>query len=115
MSSIQPSTVRDQNLNSNAIPVRQEERKKSRPILTYPLHPPVNFLLVPQAPPNTSEDDLTELEKQGLARGRDFYHTGSAYALEHATRPSTIGLVLASNPMALMAWYENSTEPHQVP
>lgn len=27
-----------------------------------------------------------------------------AYALEHATRPATIGLVLSSSPLALLAW-----------
>lgn len=27
-----------------------------------------------------------------------------AYALEHATRPSTIGLVLSSSPLAALAW-----------
>lgn len=27
-----------------------------------------------------------------------------AYALEHATRPGTIGLVLSSSPLALLAW-----------
>ena len=30
--------------------------------------------------------------------------TGTAYAQEHATRTSTIGHVLASNPVALLAW-----------
>lgn len=29
---------------------------------------------------------------------------GSAYAVEHATRPSTIGLALPTNPLALLAW-----------
>ncbi|ERF69832.1 hypothetical protein EPUS_08033 [Endocarpon pusillum Z07020] len=64
----------------------------------------VNLLIVAKAPPNTSEDDLTDSEKQGIARGMEIFNLGLAYALEHATRPSTIGLVLASNPMALMAW-----------
>lgn len=27
-----------------------------------------------------------------------------AYALEHGTRPATIGLVLSSSPLALLAW-----------
>lgn len=39
-----------------------------------------------------------------IAKGRQFLATGSAYAAEHGTRPATIGLVLASNPLALLAW-----------
>lgn len=64
----------------------------------------VNFLLVPKQPPNTSIDDLTPSEKQGLARAKEWYTFGTAYAFEHGTKTSTIGLVLASNPIALMAW-----------
>lgn len=30
--------------------------------------------------------------------------TGSAYAAEHATRPSTISLALNTNPLAMLAW-----------
>ena len=30
--------------------------------------------------------------------------TGMAYAQEHGTRPATIGLVLSSSPIALLAW-----------
>jgi microsomal epoxide hydrolase len=33
-----------------------------------------------------------------------FITTGLAYAIEQGTRPSTIGLVLSTNPMALLAW-----------
>jgi microsomal epoxide hydrolase len=56
-------------------------------------------------PANASEDDLTASEKEGLARGLHWLKFGLAYAIEHGTRPSTIGLVLASSPIALMAWY----------
>ncbi|KAI5846461.1 epoxide hydrolase [Morchella snyderi] len=44
------------------------------------------------------------LEKVGVHRGQRFNTTGNAYALEHATRPSTIGHVLSSSPLALLAW-----------
>jgi microsomal epoxide hydrolase len=47
---------------------------------------------------------LSEVERQGLQRRAEFMNTGRAYALEHATRTSTIGHVLASNPIALLAW-----------
>lgn len=43
-------------------------------------------------------------ERKGLERGAEFEKLGRAYALEHATRPSTISLVLGSNPIALLAW-----------
>jgi microsomal epoxide hydrolase len=39
-----------------------------------------------------------------LQRGKDFLEFGAAYSLEQATRPSTIGLVLGSSPLALLAW-----------
>jgi microsomal epoxide hydrolase len=45
-----------------------------------------------------------ELEQQGLKRRAEFMKTGRAYILEHGTRTSTIGHVLASNPIALLAW-----------
>lgn len=67
------------------------------------LHHIVNFN--PQAPPPDFDyTQLSESEKQGLERGQHWWAVGTAYALEHATRPSTIGLVLASNPVALLAW-----------
>jgi hypothetical protein len=34
-----------------------------------------------------------------------FTTTGMAYAMEHATRPSTIGLALSSSPLALLSWF----------
>lgn len=54
--------------------------------------------------PAGASKSYSALETQGLARANDFTRVGSAYALEHATRPSTIGFVLASNPIALLAW-----------
>lgn len=37
-------------------------------------------------------------------RNTNFGTLGNAYAREHGTRPSTIGLVLSSSPLALLAW-----------
>lgn len=48
---------------------------------------------------------LEDVEKAELERGDEFGKTGTAYALEQATRPSTIGFVLSSSPLALLAWY----------
>ncbi|KAM0080685.1 hypothetical protein ACKRZS_007154 [Fusarium odoratissimum] len=50
------------------------------------------------------KDDLTEAEVGIIQRQMAFWHTGYAYGMEHAARPATIGLVLSSNPLALLAW-----------
>ncbi|TFB01656.1 Putative epoxide hydrolase [Trichoderma ghanense] len=52
----------------------------------------------------TKDSQISQVEKRGLERADDFLKLGSSYALQHATKPSTIGLVLASNPIALLAW-----------
>jgi microsomal epoxide hydrolase len=51
-----------------------------------------------------STSTLTAKEQEGLKRGQDFVNMASGYSLEHATRPSTIGIVLGSSPIALLAW-----------
>lgn len=43
-------------------------------------------------------------ELQNLAGMQQFRTSGMAYAAEHASRPATIGLVLSSSPLALLAW-----------
>lgn len=54
---------------------------------------------------NPPEEILTSAEDRAFAaRTQQFLLTGSAYAMEHGTRTSTIGLVLNSNPLALLAW-----------
>ena len=55
-------------------------------------------------PDGMSIDSLSPYEKAGIERGEDFMKFGSAYALEHATRPATIGIALGSSPLALLAW-----------
>lgn len=55
-------------------------------------------------PKEFDSSSLTEIEKAGVQRGLDFRALGSAYAFTHATRPATIGIVLSSNPLALLAW-----------
>lgn len=47
---------------------------------------------------------MNAAERETLARFQKWSATGIAYALEHGTRPSTIGSVLASNPLAMLAW-----------
>ncbi|KAH7079849.1 epoxide hydrolase-like protein [Paraphoma chrysanthemicola] len=58
------------------------------------------FATQDQADPST----LSSTQKEALARAGKWVENGRAYALEHATRPSTIGHVLSSNPLALLAW-----------
>lgn len=64
----------------------------------------LNFCGMMQKPEKTSNDPLDKIEQDALERTKHFPLTGFAYALEHATRPSTIGFVLSSNPVALLSW-----------
>lgn len=57
------------------------------------------------------ETKLTDLEKEAIKSANAWRQTGSAYAIEHGTRPSTIGNVLSSNPLALLAWYGPHVPP----
>ncbi|KFZ17100.1 hypothetical protein V501_01891 [Pseudogymnoascus sp. VKM F-4519 (FW-2642)] len=62
----------------------------------------VNFCIMPE--PQGTVDTLSQPEKQGLKRTADFIRLGSSYALEQATKPSTLSFALASNPLSLLAW-----------
>ncbi|KAF9871296.1 subtilase [Colletotrichum karsti] len=48
--------------------------------------------------------NITTAEAEHVQRMFDFSSNGSSYILEHGLRPSTTGLVLASNPLAMLAW-----------
>jgi microsomal epoxide hydrolase len=50
------------------------------------------------------EDKLSTLEKKAWDRSKKFAESGRGYAIEHGSRPSTIGHVLSSNPLAMLAW-----------
>ncbi|KAL4779816.1 Alpha/Beta hydrolase protein [Aspergillus varians] len=64
----------------------------------------LNYCPLVTRPEGVSDDGLSELEKRGLERFNRFMYSGKAYAEEHGTRPATIGHVLASSPLALLAW-----------
>ncbi|KAL5389545.1 hypothetical protein DPSP01_002441 [Paraphaeosphaeria sporulosa] len=49
-------------------------------------------------------EKLSNIEIEAYDRAQAFQKIGTAYAQEHATRPSTIGHVLSSSPLALLAW-----------
>lgn len=57
-----------------------------------------------QKPESLSNESLDKAEGKALERNRSFLMTSAAYALEHATRPSTIGFVLSCSPIALLSW-----------
>ncbi|KIV81633.1 hypothetical protein PV11_03803 [Exophiala sideris] len=57
-----------------------------------------------EQPARIDEAHINDTEKKGLKRMKELVETGSAYAQEHGTRPSTMGLVRASRPLALLAW-----------
>jgi microsomal epoxide hydrolase len=63
----------------------------------------VNLMTTPtNEQPDSST--LSALEKRAVEYAAQWAKLGTAYAQEHGTRPSTIGFVLSSNPLALLAW-----------
>ncbi|KAH7406838.1 Alpha/Beta hydrolase protein [Phaeosphaeria sp. MPI-PUGE-AT-0046c] len=65
----------------------------------------VNFMYINGIWEKASPDDnLDQGEQRDMERQKEFANTGSAYARMHGTKPSTIGLVLASSPVAQLAW-----------
>ncbi|KAG8531141.1 uncharacterized protein KY384_004499 [Bacidia gigantensis] len=62
----------------------------------------VNFAIMQE--PKNSIGTTDDIEEKGLERARQFQKLESAYALIHATKPATIGYVLAANPLSLLAW-----------
>jgi microsomal epoxide hydrolase len=64
---------------------------------------PVNVVFM-RKPDGMTDDHLNAFEIEGIERMTKFMTTGAGYAMEHGTRPSTIGHVLSSSPIALLAW-----------
>ncbi|KZP29800.1 alpha/beta-hydrolase [Athelia psychrophila] len=48
--------------------------------------------------------ELTAAEQHNVARATEFITRGKGYAIEQGTRPATLGIVLSSSPVALLAW-----------
>ncbi|KAF7365286.1 putative epoxide hydrolase [Mycena venus] len=63
----------------------------------------MNFCYMTE-PPNFDTSSLTASDNDILERRDWFLRSASAYAFEHATRPSTLSFVLSSSPLALLAW-----------
>ncbi|KAJ0295641.1 hypothetical protein COL5a_011605 [Colletotrichum fioriniae] len=72
-------------------------------------HPQCKAFHINMLAPGSQEEllttvNITDAETQHVQRMLNFSATGSSYLLEHGLRPSTIGLVLPSNPLAMLAW-----------
>ncbi|KAI1623242.1 Alpha/Beta hydrolase protein [Exophiala viscosa] len=72
----------------------------------YPNCKAIHLNTCPMPEPEHQEirSPIDAAEQQALDRHNFFLHNGTGYAQEHATRPSTIGFVLSSNPLALLSW-----------
>ena len=55
-------------------------------------------------PEGVDPSSVSDSERKQLQRLSDFGTYGNAYAKEHGTKGGTIGLVLSSSPLALLAW-----------
>lgn len=55
-------------------------------------------------PENADKLHVEKSEKEAMPRGDDWQRYGTAYAREHGTKTATIGLVLSSSPIAMLAW-----------
>ncbi|GJN90554.1 hypothetical protein Rhopal_003566-T1 [Rhodotorula paludigena] len=58
------------------------------------------------APPDDASErhQIKPHEEQALERAKEFQTTGRGYAIEQGTRPGTIGIVVGSSPISLLAW-----------
>ena len=76
--------------------------------ISYPEHIKVlhfNFLSSSSVPnPVTDPSNLTEAEKAAVYRRDEWSKTGTGYFVEQSTKPFTIGLAIASTPIAILAW-----------
>ncbi|KAF3798378.1 putative epoxide hydrolase [Colletotrichum gloeosporioides] len=64
----------------------------------------VNMLAPSSQDEILSNTNITATETEHVQRMYDFSANGSSYILEHGLRPSTVGLVLASSPLAALSW-----------
>jgi microsomal epoxide hydrolase len=55
--------------------------------------------------PALEDSQLEDTDREALELAEQWLNQSSSYAQEQATRPSTIGHVLSSSPLALLAWY----------
>ncbi|KAF2636609.1 alpha/beta-hydrolase [Massarina eburnea CBS 473.64] len=75
-----------------------------RSLALYPACKAVHLNFSMMVEPEKHDGQISPSEMRGLSRAKDFAERASAYALEHGTRPATIGFALQSSPVALLAW-----------
>jgi len=63
------------------------------------------LFLTPEQTAAVANISLTPDEEERLELVKAWAETGAAYAIEHATRPSTVSLVLNTNPLGMLAWW----------
>ncbi|KAF2733648.1 alpha/beta-hydrolase [Polyplosphaeria fusca] len=63
----------------------------------------LNFCMMPK-PEDVPDTDLEPVERDAIERSKFFVETATAYGRMHAQRPATIGHMLSSSPLALLAW-----------
>jgi microsomal epoxide hydrolase len=56
-------------------------------------------------PEGADGSEIEDVEIEGVKRYESWGKKGTGYALEHGTRPATVGLALSASPVALLAWY----------
>lgn len=66
----------------------------------------VNFIIGvrPETMQKYPASGMSAKEQSGVERLGQFRTVGSSYGSMHATKPATIGIVLSSSPIALLAW-----------
>ncbi|KAL3293531.1 epoxide hydrolase [Colletotrichum asianum] len=64
----------------------------------------MNGLFATKEPAPSHMDGYSEEDDQRMIHAQAFFATGFGYSLMHQTKPGTIGLTVASSPLALLAW-----------
>ncbi|KEF61011.1 uncharacterized protein A1O9_02575 [Exophiala aquamarina CBS 119918] len=64
----------------------------------------VNFSMMWTEPAGVDPKEVNDEERAGVERMQRWMVDGSAYSVEHRTRPATIGFALAASPLSLLAW-----------
>ncbi|POY72961.1 hypothetical protein BMF94_3947 [Rhodotorula taiwanensis] len=68
----------------------------------------INFMPAVPLPEDAPERrELKPHEERALKKAQAFSETGRGYAIMHETRPGTIGIVVGSSPIALLAWSQS--------
>ncbi|KAF8315483.1 putative epoxide hydrolase [Cantharellus anzutake] len=62
----------------------------------------VNMFVTRGEPP--TKPPLSPADQERVRKTQEFMKTGYGYGIQQGTRPSTVGQVLSSNPIALLAW-----------